>query len=156
MPASRRSVVRFTIVALTAVGSGCATLDATGCGNTPVTEGPVEVRLVGPDTERTLFDRPDVTRVSELRDREGSTSFAVTLADGTAENVTERFRAAGVDEDVQSFEVAVLEGDREITRTGIERALAETVASDDWDGELEIVLENRTTAENVHEMFRCG
>jgi len=153
---SRRSVITAAITALAAGVSGCTTLAADDCGDTPVTERPVEVRLVGPDTERTLFDRPDATRIGELRDSDGSTSFAVTLADDTMETISEHFRAAGVNEDVESFEVAVFDGDREVTRSGITSGLADRVASDDWDGELAMQFENRSSAEEVREMFRCG
>jgi hypothetical protein len=39
---SRRSVVTVAIAALTGGVSGCTTLAADDCGDTPVTEGPVE------------------------------------------------------------------------------------------------------------------
>lgn len=155
MSTSRRALIGATVTVLTTLVSGCGTNASETCESTPA-QSPVVVRLVASDTERTLFDRPAVMTVGTVQNRQGSTAFDVTLSEEAATGVREDFESLDVTDRPDRFEVTVVEEGRVATRFGVQRSLANTITSGDWDGTLQLTFEEQPTAEDLHERFRCG
>jgi hypothetical protein len=164
---SRRRVIEATGIALTTGLAGCAGFGAGGeaTGTAEGTEGGgesdgdisrVTVQLVGSETDATLFDSRDADSVGSLRESEDPPFFEVTLTDGTATSVSKTFRDAGVADDASSFEVVVQRGDEEVNRFGIQQNLAQSIASDEWDGSFVFQFESVETARAVRESFVAG
>jgi len=156
MPASRRAVIGATVTALTTLTSGCGALASEACESTPAPQSPVEVRLVGADMERTLFDRAAVTKVGTVQNCQGVTAFDVTVSEETATGVRESFESLDVADRTDRFEVTVVEDGQITTRFGIKQSLADAVTSGDWERTIQLTFEERSTGEALHERFRCG
>jgi len=155
MSPSRRAVIGAALTAVTTLWSGCGSRAEDSCERTPA-QSPVEARLVGPDAERTLFDRAAVTRVGSVRAHQGATVFDVELSEPTRADVREHFRSLDVVDRPDRFEVAVVEADRVVARFRVQHSLVDRVASGDWNGTVRLTFEDNSTAKSLHERFRCG
>lgn len=139
------SVVAGCLARGPAAGSGTATARST-----------VTVRLLGPNVDRVLFERTAVRSVGEVRTRDGRASLEVALSDAGAARVRDRFRTANVDDEPGAFEIAVVDGQREIARFGVAPGLANETASDDWEGTVRLTFEQRSDAEAVRAALACA
>lgn len=164
---SRRGVIEVAGIALTTGLAGCAgfgadseaTRTATGTevGDGSDGDAPrVSAQLVGPETDTTLFDSSDAASVGEVRESEDAPYFSFTLTDDAAASVSETFRDVGVADDPSPFEIVVRRGGEEVNRFGIEQGLAQSIASDEWDGSFVFQFESGETARRTRESFLAG
>lgn len=156
---SRRRVIEAVGIALTTGLAGCAEFGA-GDEATETTTGEnvprVSAQLVGPETDTTLFGSGDAASVGEVRESEGAPYFSFTLTDDAATSVSETFRDAGVADEPSPFEIVVRRGGEEVNRFGIEQGLAQSIASDEWDGSFVFQFESVETARQTRESFLAG
>lgn len=116
-----------------------------------------EVRLVGPETERLLFDGSDLERVESVEEtRTGTFALPVTLTEAATADVTETFRSAGVEDDREAFEVAHTYDGEEMGRFGIAPSLATVVADGEWDGRIRLTFAEREQATKVRDALAAG
>ncbi|MUV58371.1 hypothetical protein SAMN04487947_0638 [Halogeometricum rufum] len=171
MPPSRRATLGLFGTTATALLAGCSAAgletddDATAQsgsrtetdeGGTPTADAAdpasVEMRLVGPETDRTLFTGAGVSRVGEVqKQRSGGYGLPVVLADATAAEVSEAFRAAGVGEDPDPFEVVLRYDGETVNRFGVSARLAADIAEGEWEGEFILMVEDRETAAEIRQ-----
>jgi hypothetical protein len=156
MASTRRKLLVSGGASLLPLAAGCLASSVANEDDTATSRSTVTVRLSGPDENRALFDGGDVRTVGEIQESDGSFGVRVTLSPAAASRVENRFRAADVDEHPGTFEVVVLEGNQETTRFGIEPAVAERIAGGDWDGDLRMTFEQRSTARSVRKALVCG
>lgn len=156
MSPSRRVVLRLGSAAAVGLCSGCtaagltgSTPDSTEQSTTTGVDSTVAVRLLGPDTDRLLFDETDVSKVGTVQDRRGSFGLPVTLTDDAATTVGEIFRTTGVTESPDEFEVVVRRDGTVINRFGVAPGLADSIANDEWDGSLVLTFRRRKSATTV-------
>jgi hypothetical protein len=150
MPHTRRRLLAVGGVSALSLLAGCPS-EGIANGNTTTRDSrsTVTVRLVGPDTDRTLFARDAVTAVEEIQEHDSRFSLTATLSDEATSRISNRFESVGVDEDPEPFEVVVLEDGAEVARFGVSPEFAEEVASGGWDGEFRMTFEQRSTARTV-------
>ncbi|MFB6177838.1 MAG: hypothetical protein ABEI99_11990 [Halobaculum sp.] len=159
---SRRQLLGAVGAVLTTGVAGCAgvptgdqtaTATATSAGGDPR----VAVRLVGPETDATLFDGDDAASVGTVQEsRGGAPYFTVTLTDDAAATVSKTFREAGVADDPSAFEVVVRHGGESLDEFGISKNLAESIASGEWDESFLLQFESVETARSVRTSFAAG
>ncbi|WP_372910527.1 hypothetical protein [Salinigranum sp.] len=158
MQPSRRALLRASGTAGVAVIAGCSTGLGGGVEqtSTPVStrstqtesDADFEMRLSGPETERTLFDADGVASVGAVRD---AYDVPLTLTDDETAAVSETFRATGVSDDPDAFEVVAVHDGEQVSRFGVAPGLAEAIAAGEWDGRLRVTFAERETAEDVRE-----
>lgn len=160
MPSTRRTLLAVAVPTVLTPLAGC-TGELSGASAPETTTQPstpdptMTVRLLGPDTERTLFTESDVVAVGELRERTGSVAVPITITEERTETVSETFASAGVTEDPDAFEVAIrMDGDRR-NRYGIAPSLAEAIESGEWAGEFHVTVADRSTAEELQRALAC-
>lgn len=166
MPPSRRSVLSLATATALSTVAGCSTSsigigngNGSGSGNgttapsgsrTDATPTPtVAVRLIGPETDVRLFDAADVATVGDLRSGGSGVVLPVELTAEATSHVTERFRAAGVGESPDDFELVLRHGGEPINRFGIAPGFAASVAGGEWTGRFLLSFEDRGRAERV-------
>ena len=158
MPPSRRTVVGLIGTTTLTVLAGCARFDSgsvggSGEGGTPTIgtgEGAdFEVRLLGSETDRLLFDETGVAEVGAVQERNGRFLLPVTLTDAAARSVTDVFRTAGVAEDPGAFEIAHYHRGEEVSRLSITPGLAEAIAEGEWEGEFVLTFAEREPAREL-------
>lgn len=111
-----------------------------------------EVRLLGPGTDRLLFDASDVGSVGEI-DQGGDGGYLIptVLTSEATNDIAEMFRAVGVSEEPTAYE-AVYRLDGEVVgRFGIAPSLADAITSGDWAGRLRLRLRTRSEAEQLRQ-----
>ena len=114
----------------------------------------VEMRLVGPETDRTLFTGDDVARVGPVQQHQGSHGLPIVLSDDATAAVSETFRSAGVAENREAFEFVLRHRGEELSRFGIAGGLARDIADGDWEGEFLLMTGERAEAEELRETLR--
>lgn len=158
---SRRQLIGAVGVSLAASSAGCARFggdgDVTATATTTPASEPVAVRLVGPETDTTLFDGEDTATVGTVQEsRDGAPYFSVELTEDAAASVSETFREAGVGDDPDPFEVLVDQGGETLNRFGITRGLAESIAAGEWSGSFVLQFASTESARSVRESFVAG
>jgi len=158
MSFTRRKLLTVgTAVALPLL-SGCS-LDALATENeTTTTESTLSVRLVGSDTQRTLFDQTSVTAVSEVHESEtgDGVGLPINVSEGAASRISTTFQSVGVAENPDQFKIAVRQGEQEITQFDISSSFVDQIASSDWDGKVRLSFERRSDAETVQRALVGG
>jgi len=158
MSSTRRRLLAVGGASALPLFSGCSLGGLATENETTTTQSTLNVRLLGPDTERTLFDRTAVVTIGELREPENAdgVGLPLTVSDEAASRISTTFQSAGVAENPDQFEIAVLQREQEIDRFGIESSLADRIASGDWDGEFRLSFEQRSDAKTVQRALACG
>ena len=162
MPPSRRATIGAVLTALAAPITGCTASGSTpddGANGSPSANNDAaafEARLRGPGTDRHLFDGTDVESVGSVRNRGGSFRLPVTLADGAADDVAERSRAAGVPETPGEFEVVQFHDGEAVGRFSIAPGLAAEIADGEWNGELLLTFARREQAAELRKALTDG
>jgi hypothetical protein len=162
MQPSRRALLRASSLAGFAVLAGCSTSLGGGVEqtSTPVStrstqtesDADFEMRLSGPETERTLFDAEGVASVGAVRDgSRDAYDVPLTLTDDATAAVSETFRATGAGDDPDAFAVVTVHDGERVGRVGVAPGLAEAIAAGEWDGRLRVTFAERETAEDVRE-----
>jgi hypothetical protein len=164
MPTSRRALLRASSLAGLAVFTGCTTSLGGGAeqrstststratSNQTDSDAGFEMRLSGPETDRTLFDAGGAASVGAVQDSSRASYYVpLTLTDDATAAVSETFRTAGVRDDPDAFEVVTVHEDEVVSRFGVAPGLAEAIAAGEWDGRLRVTFAERETAEDVRE-----
>jgi hypothetical protein len=161
MPPARRALLRASSLAGVAVLAGCTTsLGGRERTSTPAStrtttiesDADFEMRLSGPETERTLFDADGVASVGAVNEGTRDSYYVpLTLTDDATAAVSETFRATGAGDDPDAFEVVTVHDGERVSRFGVAPGLAETIAAGEWDGRLQVTFAERETAEDVRE-----
>lgn len=142
-----------------AAGSTTRSTPADGTGSEPTAEADgasatFEMRLVGPDTDRTLFTGDDVARVGEAQRYQTSYGLPITLDDDATERVGDGVNAAGVVETPDEFEFVLRRDGEEMNRFSIARDLAADMAEGEWEGKFVLMTVDREAAEALREAIR--
>lgn len=143
-------------------GSGGATTtddsedDGAGGATTTGGAGAFEARLEGPEDDRLLFEGTDLDSVGTVEESRNGYFVPVVLTDDGEAAVTETFRAAGVADDNEAFEVVLSLDGEELERFGVAPSLAEAVTEDDWGGEMRLTFGSREEAEDVRDAVCSG
>lgn len=158
MSATRRRLLAVGGASALPLFSGCSLVELATENETTTTQSTLTVRLLGPDTEQTLFDRTAVVTVGKLYESETAdgVGLPLTVSDEAASRISTTFRSAGVAENPDQFEIAVLKREQEINRFGIDPPLADRIASGDWDGEFLLSFDQRSDAKTVQRALACG
>lgn len=159
MPPSRRAAVGLIAGAVLPLTAGCSnvgaqlgTSDSDPPANDEDGDAAFAVWLSGPGGEQLLFDGSDVATVGEVsQGRNGRVHLPITLTDDGTATVSERFRTAGVAENLDAFEVRQRIRGEVVFRASVAPRLSETITSGDWEGEMLLVLEDRAQADTVRE-----
>jgi hypothetical protein len=173
---SRRALLGAIAVSVLTLGAGCTGTRPANDGTEQSTEstaddgatvtperttavagGTFEVRLVGSGTDRLLFDGSDLGRVGAVEaTHTGTFALPVTLTEAARADVTETFRSAGVEEDLDAFEVVHTYDGEEMGRFGISPSLATAVADGEWDGRIRLTFAEREQATEVRDALVAG
>lgn len=158
MSSTRRRLLAVGGASALPLLSGCSLVELATENETTTTQSTLTVQLLGPDSERTLFDRTAVVTVEEIHESEntGGVGLPLTVTDEAASRITTTFQSAGVVENLDQFEIAVLQREQEIDRFAIDPSLADRIASGDWDGEFRLTFEQRSDAKTVQRALACG
>jgi len=156
MVVKRRHVLECGSIALLSLFGGCSAPLTTTETPTETTQPLIVTRLLGPDTDYELFSQSDIASVRSVREYSAQFSVPVALTDEAATDVKDVFNSAGVTGNTTAFDVVVFEGDQEITRFGISPGLASEISNGEWNGELQLQFDQRTTAETVRTRLVCG
>lgn len=158
MSSTRRRLLAVGGASALPLFSGCSLVGLATEYKTTTTQSTLTVRLLGPDTERTLFDRTAVVTIGELNESENAdgVGLPLTVSDEAASRISTTIQSAGVAENPDQFEIAVLQREQEIDRFGIDPTLADRIASGDWDGEFRLSFEQRSDAKTVQRALACG
>lgn len=116
-------------------------------GTAPDADATFEMRLDGPETDRTLFTGADIAAVGEVRRRnDGSYGVPVTLTDETTAEVTATLNRVGATENPDEYEFVRRRDGEEVERFRLAPNLAQTIAEGEWDGRFVLMFANEETA----------
>lgn len=150
MPSRRAVLATVSTVSVAAV-AGCSNLPG---GTTDDRDDSTDeqsafvARLVGPETERRLFDETGVVEVGSIRE---DSRLPVELDESATDRVRTAVTEAGVADDPDPFEVVLVHEGETVGRYGIRSSLAEAIAGGRWDGGFLLLAGDRETAENLRE-----
>ena len=109
----------------------------------------IRARLLGPETDRVLFDGSDIVRVGEVTDGTAGFGPPVELSDSATMSVSEQFRELNVSEDPTEFEIRMLDEDGLVTQFSVGPGLAERIEAGEWTGEMVLTHADRDSAEET-------
>jgi len=156
MSVTRRKLLAVGGGAVLSMAAGCSSLSTGNESDTPTPEQPITARLLGPDTDRLLFERAELAAVGSVTENDDWFSLPVTLTGEATDHIVDVFQSVGVDDDPSSFEVAMFEDEEETTRFGLSAELVSAVMASDWDGEFRLVFDQRSTATSIQRTLACG
>lgn len=136
--------------------SGCVSPWSTSEDGTPTTGADIEVRLLGSDVDRVLFDQTAVRTVGPIKSHNGQFYVEMKLSEESAAHMRDIFHSAEVDDKPEAFEIVVVGREGEITRVGVSTGLANRIVSGDWGGQFRMTFKQRSKAKAVREALNCG
>lgn len=167
MQLSRRQSIALLVSTVPFGVAGCTELGSSTEGPKPYddedippsddAEGSANIDLnvvvSGPDGEQPFFDTDDIRRVGSVDDRDQSGYLLpITLTDDGTTNAIEAFRTVGAADPEEATITHTIEGDVNGERTfDVAPALADVIASGNWDGEFNLVFSDRDAATTVRD-----